>query len=449
MADAHLCNPYGDPAPHSVRALVTKACSGQLLLSEIAADCRARIKKSEAEIQAWQALDWNAVESQIDTLNERGAPDQGALFGVPIGIKDIYDTFDFPTTYGSEIYAENRPVADAAVVARLRAAGAIITGKTMSTEFAYWKPAKTRNPLDLTRSPGGSSAGSAAAVAAGMVPLALGSQTAASTIRPAAYCGIVGFKPTHGWCSLAGVKALANSLDTVGMFARSVADIGMVAAIVTGDHALGATFDALPHPRFAILTSPEWSQVSAPALAAVTAAGARAKAAGASVRAGAVPAAFADFAEVQTLVMAYEAARELAHERRVHFHRLSQPLRELLIDGEGISHDAYCAARRRTLDGLATIDDLFAGADFLLAPSTLDEAPKFEDGTGDPAMCRAWTILGLPSISIPCGLGDNGLPLGLQIAARPNADAALLAAATWFELCLNSSASRGFMNSPG
>jgi len=165
-----------------------------------------------------------------------------------------------------------------------------------------------------------------------------------------------------------------------------------------------------------------------------------ARAAGAAVRNGVVPSAFSDFAELQTLVMAYEAARELAHERRVHFNQLSQPLKDLLSEGERISHDDYRAARRRRAGGLAAIDELFGKADFLLAPSALDEAPKFEDGTGDPAMSRAWTILGLPSISIPCGHGNNGLPLGLQIAARPDEDAGLLTAAAWFERCLNSHA---------
>ena len=438
MGGERLFDRYGNAAPVSARALATNINVGDVI-----ADCRARLEKSEAHIQAWQALDWGAVANQVDRLNEQRASDRGALFGLPIGVKDIFDTFDFPTAYGSEIYDENRPASDAAAVARLRAAGAVILGKTVSTEFAYWKPGKTKNPLDLTRSPGGSSAGSAAAVAAGIVPLAVGSQTAASTIRPAAYCGIVGFKPTHGLVSLAGVKALANSLDTIGMFARSVSDVAMIAAVLLGDTAVDVRPDAPlddMRPRFAILTAPEWRSVSPQAMAALGNAAVRARAAGAAVRDGAVPAAYSDFAELQTLVMAYEAARELAHERRVHFDRLSQPLRDLLIEGEGISPDDYRAARRRRLGGLATIDELFGDADFLLAPSALEEAPKFEAGTGDPAMSRAWTLLGLPSISIPCGHGDNGLPLGLQIAARPDGDVGLLAAAIWFERCLSATA---------
>ncbi len=434
MGDGRLFDKYGNAAPKSAQALAT-----DISVDQVIADCRARIEKSEADIQAWQTLDWSVVANQVDRLNQQSASDRGPLFGLPIGIKDIFDTFDFPTAYGSEIYAGNQPAFDAAVVARLRAAGAIILGKTVSTEFAYWRAGKTRNPHDLTRSPGGSSAGSAAAVAAGIVPFAVGSQTAASTVRPAAYCGIVGFKPTHGLVSLAGVKALSNSLDTVGMFARSVSDIAMIAAVLIGDTTLDTPLKG-PCPRFAILTAPEWDGVSPQAMTALGNAATSARAAGALVRDGAVPSGFADFAELQTLVMAYEAARELAHERRVHFDRLSQPLRDLLIEGEGISPGDYRAARRRRIDGVATIDELFGEADFLLAPSALDEAPKFEDGTGDPAMSRAWTSLGLPSISIPCGHGDNDLPLGLQIAARPDDDAGLLAAAAWFERCLSPTA---------
>ncbi len=428
MGDERLFDRYGNAAPASARAT-------HINVDNIIADSRARIDKSESDIQAWQALDWNAVRAQVERLNQRAASDRGPLFGLPVGIKDIFDTMDFPTAYGSEIYVENRPASDAAAVARLRAAGAVILGKTVSTEFAYWKPGKTRNPHDLTRSPGGSSAGSAASVAAGIVPFAVGSQTAASTIRPAAYCGVVGFKPTHGLVSLAGVKALSNSLDAVGMFARSVSDVAMIAAVLTGDAALDSPFD-VERPRFAVLTAPEWEAVASPAMTALNDASEQAREAGADVHDGIVPPAFADFAEIQTLVMAYEAARELAHERRVHFDRLSQPLRDLLVEGESIPQADYRAARQRKRDGLATIDELFGDADYLLAPSALDEAPKFEDGTGDPAMSRAWTILGLPSISIPYGYGDNGLPLGLQIAARPDADVSLLAAAAWFERCL-------------
>ena len=402
-------------------------------LEKITARCRERIEARDSEVLAWKALDWDFVGRQIDELAKRSMDERGPLFGLPVGIKDIFDTADLPTGYGSEIYEGHQPGADAAAVARLRAAGAIILGKTVSTEFAYWKAGPTRNPLDFKRTPGGSSSGSVAAVADGMVPLAIGSQTAASTIRPAAYCGIVGFKPTQGLVSLAGVKALSSSLDTVGVFAKDVAGVGLLSGVLAGRPDLMAQPEPGSAPRLALRTSPEWEKVTPSALDAVKKTTDLAARHGADVMADEVPATFAGLADIQTTIMAYEAARELAHERRCHFDRLSQPLRDLLTQGESISSAAYDDACRQRDEGLIALDELFGDADVLLAPSTPGEAPLFEDGTGDPVMSRAWTLLGLPSITLPCGTGDNGLPLGLQIAARPRQDSQLLDVATWLE----------------
>lgn len=407
-------------------------------IKESIALCRERIESRDSEILAWKVLDWDFVERQIDELATRPMDKRGPLFGLPVGIKDIFDTADLPTGYGSAIYEGHQPNADAAAVARLRAAGAIILGKTVSTEFAYWKAGPTRNPLDLERTPGGSSSGSVAAVADGMVPLAIGSQTAASTIRPAAYCGIVGFKPTIGLISLAGVKALANSLDQVGVFATDVVGTGLLAGALSGRTELMATLAVESPPRLALVISPEWAHASTASRDAVQHAVDLAAQHGADVRTLDAPPAFAGLSEAQTTVMAYEAARELAYERRCHFDRLSPPLRDLLTQGENISAAAYDDACRQRDDGIMALDQLFGDADALLAPSTLSEAPMFEDGTGDPIMSRAWTLLGLPSITLPCGTGDHGLPLGLQIAARPRHDKQLLAIAAWFERLLAS-----------
>ncbi|MBT3305860.1 MAG: amidase [Alphaproteobacteria bacterium] len=405
-------------------------------LEKIIARCREKIESRDSEVLAWKALDWDFVGRQIDELAKLPRDARGPLFGLPVGIKDIFDTADLPTGYGSAIYEGHQPGADAAAVARLRAAGAIILGKTVSTEFAYWKAGPTRNPLDLERTPGGSSSGSVAAVADGMVPLAIGSQTAASTIRPAAYCGIVGFKPTWGLISLAGVKALSNSLDTVGIFSKDVAGAGLLSGVLAGRPGLMAPAEPGSSPRLALRTSPEWEKVAPSALDAVKKTADLAARHGADVKADEVPATFAGLADIQTTIMAYEAARELAHERRCHFDRLSQPLRDLLTQGESISSAAYDHACRKRDECLNEIDSLFGDADALLAPSTLGEAPLFEEGTGDPILSRAWTLLGLPSITLPCGIGENGFPLGLQIAARPRQDQHLLAIAAWLEQLL-------------
>ncbi|MDA8637851.1 amidase [Rhodospirillales bacterium] len=424
------------PRSETIFSLNNALRSGNRTVDNVVTSYRSRIEERQPDVQAWQTLDWDFVERQIAGLNQRAPDARGPLYGIPVGIKDIFDTANLPTAYGSEIYNENQPTADAATVARLRAAGAVIMGKTVSTEFAYWKPGKTKNPLDLKRSPGGSSAGSAAAVADNMVPFALGSQTAASTIRPASYCGIVGFKPTLGLISTAGVKVLAGSMDTVGIFARTVDCVATIAAILTGDNNLGDAQATQLRPRLAILRTPEWDAVSSEALAKICIAGSLAQSSGAIIREGFIPAFFENLVDEQTSLMAFEAARDLAYERHTHFDRLSQPLQDLLVHGETISFEIYTAICRHRDACLNVIDDLFGDADALLAPSTLDEAPLLEDGTGDPTMSRAWTLLGLPSITIPYGTGKNGLPLGLQIACRPRQDAQLISIARWFEQVL-------------
>jgi len=419
----------------SISSLIEALCLEKQDPGEIVEEYWRRIEKRESEVEAWQTLDRDFVNRQILDLGKREVIKRGSLYGIPFGVKDIFDTADLPTAYGSDIYKTNQPTADAAAVARLRSAGAVVMGKTVSTEFAYWRPGKTRNPLNLTRTPGGSSAGSAAAVADNMVPFALGSQTAASTIRPASYCGIVGFKPTQGLISTAGVKALASSMDTIGIFARGVDDVAIVSAVLTGDQGLIELPPPQP-PHISVLQAPEWNTVSADALSQIKIASSLARSAGATVYVGSVPSFFENLSDEQTRLMAFEAVRELAHERHIYFDRLSQPLRELLILGESIPFKDYTEICSHRLACLEIIDDLFGDADALLAPSTLDEAPKIEEGTGSPDMCRAWTLLGLPSITIPCGQGKNGLPLGLQIACRPRQDAQLLSIARWFEAVL-------------
>ena len=390
------------------------------------AAARASIDAREAEIHAWAHLDWDAVEEQVSTVEAIPEHRRGPLWGMPVGVKDIYDTGDFPTGEGSPIYANHRPKGDAACVAVLRAAGAIILGKTVTTELAYFTQGPTRHPANPAHSPGGSSSGSAAAVAAGMVPLAVGSQTAGSVCRPASFCGVVGFKPTYGLIPLAGTKSFSPSLDTAGVFARSVAEVAVMAGIMTRNDWQGTP--AEQPPRLARFGGPEREAATPAALAAVDAA-----LEGLPVGEARRTAPFADLIDLQLRIMRFEMRRESEWEVQTAFEQLSPAYQQLMHDGEAITAATYAEDRATLLKTKAAIDDLFGDAEILVQPSAPGEAPLYEDGTGDPVMNRAWTLLGLPAISIPCGTGPAGLPLGLQLAARPHRDKSLLRVAAWFE----------------
>lgn len=411
-------------------ALRTALARGKLSPRDVAEAFRTRITLREPQVSAFAHIDWNQVDKQIKLLRTQPSG-SGPLWGVPIAIKDLFDTCDLPTAYGSDIYAGHRPAWDSAAVARLRAAGAIIMGKTVTTEFAWRKSSKTRNPHDGRYSPGGSSSGSAAAVADRMAPVAIGSQTAGSVIRPAAFCGVVGFKPTAGVISVAGVKPLAQSLDGVGVFSRTVEDAAIVASIMAGRPDWAEAVAVKKAPKLALVRGAEWDLVQQSAMTVFTKAAERLGGRGIAKRK--TPRAFADLADTHAKIVSYEAARELQHERRAHPDRLSPILRGLLEDGAGIAPSQYMDALGIRDHCLAHIDQLFGDAEILLAPSALGEPPRIEEGTGDPVMSRAWTLLRLPTITLPVGRGPNGLPLGLQMAARPGQDARLLSVALWAE----------------
>ena len=427
------------PNTWSAREAAEALHRGEISPAEIVAAYRVRIEQRESEVGAWQHLDWECVHSQVARITNIHPDHRGPLWGMPIGIKDIFDTCDMPTSYGSDLYSWFQPAADAACVARLRAAGAVVVGKTVSTEFAYWKAGKTRNPLAPDRTAGGSSSGSAAAVADNMVPLAIGSQTAASTIRPASYCGIVGLKPTRGIVSLAGVKGLANSLDTVGFFARNVDDVALLFGATSFSAFGGAGFGQVklqrPH-ALRVWTGPERDAASDAARQAVDHVCDLARDQGIKIDASPLPSGFESLHAAQSDIMAHEAARELAHERRTAFDELSEPLQDLIVYGEQLPADQLAAAREQRETCQVRLSELFSEADILLLPSTVDVAPMQTEGTGDPIMSRAWTLLGFPSITLPCGRNGEGLPLGLQLAARPYKDVDLLRVAAWFEEAL-------------
>jgi Asp-tRNA(Asn)/Glu-tRNA(Gln) amidotransferase A subunit family amidase len=356
------------------------------------------------------------------------------LRGLPVGVKDIFDTVDFPTEFGSPIYAGNRPRQDAALVALVRRAGGIVLGKTVTTELAYLQPAKTRNPHNPARSPGGSSSGSAAGVAAGMFPIAIGSQTGGSVIRPASYCGVAGFKPSYRLLPTAGIKHFSVYLDTAGLFAAGVADVAYAAAAITGRD-LRVDQSEAPAPRIGLARTHVWSEASAAMQGALEIAAKAATAAGACVVEPAWPPLLRDAYVAHAVIQDYEAYRTLAFEYDRHRDALSPILRDMLDKAGAISADDYDAARRTVKRARQALADLMADIDVLLTPSAPGAAPGPES-TGPATFNRLWTLLGTPCVNVP-GLKDpSGLPLGVQIVGRFGRDRQALMGAGFLQQAL-------------
>jgi amidase len=410
-----------------------RIAAGRLSSERLVRACLDRIAERDPEVGAWEQLDPDAAIAQARARD--ASPPLGPLHGVPVGVKDIIDTADLPTGYGSPIWAGHRPRCDAACVALVRAAGGIVLGKTVTTEFAYFTPGRTANPHDLGHTPGGSSSGSAAAVADHMVPLALGTQTAGSVIRPAAFCGVVGYKPTFGTVSRAGVLPFAESLDTVGAFARDVAGAALLVAVAAARPDLGTVDADAPAraPRIGVHPATSWGSAAEASRHALADAAARLDRAGAEVADADPPAWFADLPDAQRTVMAFEAARAFAPERRDHGDRLSPTLRALLDDGDRHSPAEYLDALRLARAGRQALAALFERHDLLLTPSAPGPAPPGLAATGDPMFNRAWTLLGTPCLHLPTGTAPGGLPVGVQLVGRPGGDAQLLAMAAWAE----------------
>ncbi len=409
---------YQEDATTLARRLAQREITAEAVLRS----CLARIAEREPLVQAWEFLDEEAALAQARAL-DRG-PQRGLLHGVPIGVKDLFDTFDMPTTYGSPIYAGHRPRADAACVAICRGQGGVMVGKTVTTEFATFKPGKTRNPHRGTQTPGGSSSGSAAAVADFMVPLAFGSQTAASVIRPAAYCGVVGYKPSYGVISRAGVKALSDPLDTIGFFARSVDDVALFAAATQGERS-APDLTLSGTPRIAMCQTHEWPYADNDTRAAFAYAQTALAQGGIPLRDLQLPLLFSQLLQVQKEVMAFDLARSLADERLRHPGQLSEGLSQLLAQGLLVSNDRHRANLELVASARAKIPSLLGDADAMLAPSAIGEAPGAEQ-TGDPVFGRVWTLLGLPCVHLPFFRGHSGMPVGLQLIGRHGEDHALL-----------------------
>jgi Asp-tRNA(Asn)/Glu-tRNA(Gln) amidotransferase A subunit family amidase len=409
--------------------------------------CLARVAEVDADVQAWAFLDPDHALAQARAADEwrAGGHPTGPLHGVPVAVKDIIDTADMPTENGSVLCAGRTPRADAAVVAMLRAAGAIVMGKTVTTEFATYAPGKTRNPHHSGHTPGGSSSGSAAAVAAGMVPLALGSQTNGSTIRPAAFCGVHGFKPTHGLVPRAGVFCLSRTLDHIGLFARSLEDLALLAEQVVGYderdpdtrprarvpfRAVAAEPVPIP-PTFGWARTPHWDRVAPDAREAFAELVAHL---GDRVEELELSPAAADAVEWHRVIMESEMAAGLDREWERGRARLSPSLRAQLERGRtGLALD-YLRARARIAELHASFDDLFAQRyDAILTPAAPGTAPAGLDSTGDPIFCTLWTLCGMPALSLPLLQGADGLPLGVQLVGARHADARLLRTAIWLD----------------
>jgi Asp-tRNA(Asn)/Glu-tRNA(Gln) amidotransferase A subunit family amidase len=395
----------------SALALARRIEAGALTPRAVVEMCAEAIAAREGEIGAFTALDIESARRVADSLASM------PLRGLPVGMKDIFDTVDFPTAYGSSIYAGHRPKTDAAMVMAVRRAGGVILGKTVTTEFASLQPAGTRNPHNPAHTPGGSSSGSAAAIAAGMLPISFGSQTGGSVIRPAAYCGVAGYKPSFRLLPTIGMKAFSWSLDTIGVFGAGVEDVAFAAAATTGRD-LRIDGSASNTPSIALLRTHMWSEATPDMQAAVERTARIAEAAGARVTELVLPEIFEDAIRCHGIVQDHEAFRALAFEYDRHRDLLGPILAEQLSKAAAITTDQYDEARRATRRARQTFADLMAKTDVILTPSASGAAPHGLAATGLPTFNRLWTLLGPPCINVP-GIADSrGLPLGVQIVGR-------------------------------
>jgi aspartyl-tRNA(Asn)/glutamyl-tRNA(Gln) amidotransferase subunit A len=420
-----------DPASLSVVEAARRIADGALSPSVLLEDCLQRIATRDGSVRAWVSVDEAGARATARERTEeaRAGRRRGPLHGVPVGIKDIFHVAGMTTTCGAAPAFHTTATADAASVARLRAAGAVVLGKVHTTEFAYFEPAPTRNPWNPAHTPGGSSSGSAAAVAARMAPLALGTQTVGSVLRPAAYCGVVGFKGTYDLIPTEGVVPLAWSFDHVGVFARRVADVALAVEVLAA-RAPGAL--APRPPRLAV--APELLERATPEVATLIRATAeRFARAGATVREVTLPASFADVHAAGRSVLEVEAAAYHEELYRAHAAQYRPRTRELIAAGLGRPAVAYARAQRARLAFRRDVMPLLAAHDALLSPTAPSPAPEGLGATGDPWFCAPWSFAGVPAISLPIGVSPLGLPHAIQLVGAADEDAAILAVAAWCE----------------
>jgi Asp-tRNA(Asn)/Glu-tRNA(Gln) amidotransferase A subunit family amidase len=413
----------------SATEIVKKIAAGETTCEAVTRDCVARIAARDSTVKAWVNFDPELALAQARALDR--SPQRGPLHGVPIGLKDTIDTFDMPTEMGSPIFRGHRPRADASCVALLRRAGAVILGKTATCEFAGSAPPATTNPHNFTHTPGGSSSGSAAAVADHMVPAALGTQTGGSVLRPSSFCGIFGYKPTYNMFNKGGVWPAADSIDTVGWLAGAIDDIELLTRVLRmqeprASQALGGA------PRIGLWRTDLWDTAQDEAKAAVEDAAAKLGKAGAKVHDAELPAAFLGLHVIaRSSIGFYERAACMAyfwdHQRAL----LSPQMQLYVENGHKIPRADYIAGLRRLDECRVLLASVFENIDVLLVPCVPGEAPKGLAATGDPSMQAIWTALHTPSITLPTHRGPNNLPVGIQLVGQRYDDDRLLACAHW------------------
>ncbi|MBI4204144.1 MAG: amidase [Betaproteobacteria bacterium] len=412
-------------AAEAARRIAAREISSE----ELVAACLERIRQRDGEVQAWVHCDPEGALAQARASDKAKA--EGALAGVPVGFKDVIDTADMPTQYNSPIYRGHRPRTDAACVAMVRRAGGIVLGKTVTTEFASRTPGPARNPHNLAHSPGGSSSGSAAAVADFMTPLAFGTQTGGSTIRPAAYCGIAGYKPSYGTINRAGLKQLAESLDTIGVMARTVEDCALLVNAVSARPMPDLSTRLAQPPRIGLCRTSRWKEASPAAQSALENAATALARHDALIREFDLPPDFDRLYDEQMLIMNFEAARALAPERFTHPELLSDYLRNKLEEHWTMPPEPYRTAMRHARECRQAFTGMFADIDVLLTLSAPGEAPEGISSTGSSLFNRNWTLLGVPCVTIPAGRGPKELPLGVQFVGCYDDDERVLRCAEW------------------
>lgn len=436
--------PFVDITSFTALEAVQAVRDGRASAEEVVQGCLARIRADEGRVQAWAFVDEEHALRQAreaDAARREGRP-TGPLHGLPVGVKDIIDTEDMPTECGTPIHAGRRPRSDAAVVSRLREAGAIILGKTVTTELATYSPGKTRNPHNPEHTPGGSSSGSAAAVAAQMVPAAIGTQTNGSVIRPAAYCGVFGYKPTFGLISRHGILAQSRPLDQVGLMARSVEDLALVAEPLMGHDErdpdtrpaararlleIASQEPPLP-PRFALARTPNWDDADEPTRAAFEE---LAHALDGQIETFNVPGIFADAWRWHATIMEADIARSFRREYEAGRDRLSESLRGQVERGRAVTAFDYNDAVERIAALNGAFEEVYGVYDALVTPAAPGTAPRGLESTGSPAFCTLWTYAGMPAVTLPLLRGEDGLPMGVQLVGRRGDDARLLRTARW------------------
>ncbi len=419
----------------SASEIVAAIRAGKTTCEAVTRACLERIAERDAQVQAWQYVNPEQAIKEAQTRDRAGA--NGSLIGVPFNVKDIIDTSDMPTEYGSPIYAGHCPRADAACVAISRKAGAVLLGKAVTTEFANFHPSRTRNPLDLNRTPGGSSSGSAASVADFMAALSVGSQTSGSTVRPAAYCGVFGYRPTYGDLRCVGIKESAGSLDTLGLIARTIDDIALYRDALL-DITPQPIVDLARPPRVGFCRTHLWPLLEPTTQTIFEDAAGRLARAGAEVADVDLPKEFDDMPEAHRLISGFEFARNFTWEIENHWEKISSTLRGLRIkDGMECSFERYLEARslaERCRQMMALIQEPY---DVFLTSCATGEAPADLNTTGIAKLALIWTTMHVPAISIPVFRGPHGMPIGAYLVGKRNEDRALFSAARWVQRALS------------